>query len=1492
MRRAFLLSVFCFIGVSVASAETPELGASVNKSVATVTGVTFRVWAPNAKAVAVAGDFNNWSTTSLPLAKEPGSPWNGIWTATVAAARPGDAYKYFITPSLGAAVWKKDPRARQVRTQSDGTQASVIYDKDAFDWENDNFEPPWPNDIVMYEMHVGTFYDPTPQDGQPATFDDAILKLDYLKALGVNMIALMPVAEFSGRHSWGYNPTDIFAIEETYGGPDALKRFVKAAHKRGIAVQVDVVHNHYDVTSDLVNFDGTANPYFYASGAIASTQWGPRPRYSDPNVQQFIADQIRMLLDEYKIWALRWDSPRNITAYDSNGDGEPDVPIADGVTMMQQINAAITARDLRYYSIAEDADVPGGYSGHWEISFHDVIFPRLLGSPLREPFLTRYKTIPWLNDRSKTNIGYRLENKQQPGFRVVFSENHDKAGDHNTLTDGERLASDLDPTNAESWSARKKSMLAAALTLTSAGTPMLFMGQEQLANGPFKDTVAVDWKRAGRFPEVVRFHRDMMRLRRNMDDKTQALTYTSLPTVDDLTGVTKVSYADETNGVLVYERTTGATSASILVAVNFSESDKSIGFGFPSAGPWICYLNSDQKLYGADFRAIGPAHGSAISTDTTGNRGSLTVPALSVVVLGKSTPAAIAADANTNGIDDGWEILFGAQDAAADPDADGFSNAAEFANGTDPTVPDRARLAGTFNDWNIVTDTMRWDPARSVWRHVVRFTTPGIQSCKAYLASGWVAGGDHVLTVSQPGTYEITYKPSDGTYATQRIDADANANGMADAWEAFYFYPATSTAPSADPDGDGLTNLQEFTRGSDPTVRDYATMRVVGAFSGWNWSANPMRYTGHGIWTFAIPFRTAPADRSFKIGTGPASTNDNWGDTGSDGTADYFSSTDMQWTAGATGWQLVRFNEKNLKYSVTAIGGGADTDGDGMPDAWEQFYGLDPFANDAAGDSDGDGVRNVFEFARLTSPLDASDHYAVMHMPGNGLWDENDSRTAMKWNPANARWEYVFFAPRATTRDFKFMAGTYETATWGWNGAGTAGIAVKWANGNISANIPARGQYLARFEEAAGTYELLQMPAGDTDGDGMPNEWERFYGFDPAVAADSLYDTDGDGVSNLGEYRRGGAPRVADHFSSMKFVGTLNGWSFTATPLRWNSGSYQWELLQRVTNTATGQEGKFSAGTTWNDPDWGDNEPDGIGDRDNGTDIKYSIGTAPSYLHFRFDEITLDYVAGPMSAADTDADGLADVWAAYHGVSGANGNPDNDPFTNAQELVRGTDPNVADSYNQNYAKMRVVGSFTGWAPATSPLMSLAGDNLWQIDLTITNSVGQAFKFVAGETWSDPNWGSGGSDITLPNSGAGTYRFTFNDATKSSTVARLANSFAERYPQTAANDKIRGLPALAEYLFGGTLAQPPPQEHLPAQSYTNSKLRFTFVTRTDDNALTHRVVTSTNLTTGSWTTNGVTALAAEVLSGTNLTRRTYEVPADAPQRFLRIVAEQK
>jgi 1,4-alpha-glucan branching enzyme len=210
-------------------------------------GVTFRVWAPHAEKVYVTGTFNDWSKTSTPLAREE----NGIWSADASEAKTGDEYRYVIHGPQGP-LSRIDPYARKV-TGSIGN--GVLYDPQAFDWGDDAFHLATGNELVIYEMHVGTFN--VKAEGQPGTLDSAIEKLPYLQGLGINAVELMPIAEFSGDFSWGYNPAHPFAVEEIYGGPDALKRFVKAAHAQGIGVIVDVVYNHLGPSDlDLWQFDG------------------------------------------------------------------------------------------------------------------------------------------------------------------------------------------------------------------------------------------------------------------------------------------------------------------------------------------------------------------------------------------------------------------------------------------------------------------------------------------------------------------------------------------------------------------------------------------------------------------------------------------------------------------------------------------------------------------------------------------------------------------------------------------------------------------------------------------------------------------------------------------------------------------------------------------------------------------------------------------------------------------------------------------------------------------------------------------------------------------------------------------------------------------------------------------------------------------------------------------------------------------------------------
>ena len=231
-------------------------------------GVAFRVWAPNARQVAVVGSFNDWDGASHPMLPEEG----GYWYVNAAEARVGDEYRFLLTTAAGE-ISRIDPYAREV-TSSVGN--ALVHDP-SFDWQGDEFHIASWNELVIYELHVGTFNDQedVPDQGQ---FSSLTARLGHLKKLGVNAIQIMPIGEFAGDRSWGYNPAHIFSVEVTYGGPRAFKQFVRRAHQEGIAVILDVVYNHLGPSDlDLWQFDGWSENgrggiYFY-NDQRAVTPW-------------------------------------------------------------------------------------------------------------------------------------------------------------------------------------------------------------------------------------------------------------------------------------------------------------------------------------------------------------------------------------------------------------------------------------------------------------------------------------------------------------------------------------------------------------------------------------------------------------------------------------------------------------------------------------------------------------------------------------------------------------------------------------------------------------------------------------------------------------------------------------------------------------------------------------------------------------------------------------------------------------------------------------------------------------------------------------------------------------------------------------------------------------------------------------------------------------------------------------------------------------------
>ena len=570
MHRIRLVSLFVVGLLTVTFLHSEALGQSARPGMGAVPysddggGVMFRVWAPNATSVHVAGEFNNWNLVT-PLVDEG----NGNWSRDVPTASVGQQYKYVIDTT----IWKRDPRARQV-TNSDGN--SIIYDPNVFDWGDTPQYMPFRNDAVIYQMHVGTFAGQNP----PSNFDLAIDRLDHVRKLGVNVIKLMPVNEFAGGLSWGYNPSDLFAIESDYGGPDALKRFVSAAHERNMAVYMDVVHNHYGPTDlDMWRFDGWHDGdwggiYFY-NDTRAVTPWGDtRPDFGRQEVRDFIRDQILMWVQEYRIGGFRWDSVFNIINTDWGTN-------TDGWQLLRDINWDLLNDYPHVIRGAEDNifDHPMNFENVWDVGgrwdLHGQITPS--------------------SDASRDmNVVAGFVSNWNSHERVIFSEAHDYVA----ATHGRsRMPTEIDGGNPESSWARKRQLLAAGMVMTAPGVPMIFQGQEFNETNAFHDDTPLQWHLANKHQGITLAYSDLIAARRNLRGGMEGLKGTGV----------QVYPVDNANKVISYARW-NMGGDEVLVVANFSANEfnsNNYMVRFPSTGTWYAHFNSDAQLYASDFGNIG-----------------------------------------------------------------------------------------------------------------------------------------------------------------------------------------------------------------------------------------------------------------------------------------------------------------------------------------------------------------------------------------------------------------------------------------------------------------------------------------------------------------------------------------------------------------------------------------------------------------------------------------------------------------------------------------------------------------------------------------------------------------------------------------------------------------------------------------------------------------------------------------------------------------------
>jgi maltooligosyltrehalose trehalohydrolase len=423
----------------------------------------FLVWAPLVQKVDVHVVAPR--ELMLPLEKDA----QGYHQAVVDDVEPGSLYFY----RLDGRKERPDPASRfQPRGVHGPSQAVASH----FAWEDNHWSGISLHEYIIYELHVGTFT-------AAGTFDAIVPHLDEVKELGISAIELMPVAQFPGERNWGYDSVYLFAVQDSYGGPEGLKRLVNACHRKGLAVVLDTVYNHFGPEG---NYTADFGPYFTDR---YRTPWGAAINFDGPHsddVRRFFIENALYWLTEFHIDALRLDALHSILDISS-------YPFIEelAVTFHEQAERLERKAYLIGESAANDARLirpreRGGFGldAQWNDDFHHSLHTLLTGEQtgyyqdfgqlqhlvkaFQEGFVYSGQYSPYRQRKHGVSSG------DIPAHRfVVFSQNHDQVGNRMI---GERLAR-LVPFEALK--------LAAGAVLLSPFIPLLFMGEEYGEAAPF-----------------------------------------------------------------------------------------------------------------------------------------------------------------------------------------------------------------------------------------------------------------------------------------------------------------------------------------------------------------------------------------------------------------------------------------------------------------------------------------------------------------------------------------------------------------------------------------------------------------------------------------------------------------------------------------------------------------------------------------------------------------------------------------------------------------------------------------------------------------------------------------------------------------------------------------------------------------------------------------------------------------------------------------------
>ena len=588
----------------------------------------FTVWAPGAASVELQIEDHGGNRT---IDLEPAG--SGYWHKQVKDAAAGSLYLY----RLNGSIQRADPASR---FQPEGIHGRSAVVDQGFAWKDRLWPGIAPEEMIIYELHTGTFT-------EQGTFDAVAERLDDLSSLGVNTIELMPVAQFPGERNWGYDGVFPYAVQNSYGGPAGLKRLVDACHRKRLAVILDVVYNHLGPEG---NYLGDFGPYFTDK---YKTAWGRPLNFDGPysdQVRDFFFENALYWFREFHMDALRLDALHAI--FDSSAKHfikELAERVEDGFAEAGRRRCLIGESDLNDVRLITPRSRGGyGLDAQWCDDFHHSVHALLTGEQkgyyrdfggvshlakaYREGFVYSWD----YSEYRKRRHGSSSRNLPAGRF-VVCIQNHDQVGNRML---GERLSALV---------GFEELKIAAVAFMLSPYIPLIFMGQEYAEDAPFQYFIShtdgdliravrqgrteefksFQWRGTCPDPQSERtFEKSKLNWRQRDRGRHKVLLdfYRSLIALRTgfgrFTGRKGLRVRSMTeSGVLIWHRRFGPQQVQCLI--NFSRTPRRLRIYAPRGG-WIKILDS------AEAKWNGP--GGELPAEITASR-QVVLPALSAAVF-------------------------------------------------------------------------------------------------------------------------------------------------------------------------------------------------------------------------------------------------------------------------------------------------------------------------------------------------------------------------------------------------------------------------------------------------------------------------------------------------------------------------------------------------------------------------------------------------------------------------------------------------------------------------------------------------------------------------------------------------------------------------------------------------------------------------------------------------------------------------------------------